>query len=61
MSPALTGLVKVIVTLVTWLPVETAPPCTHFALGGGATGVVTCSPGEDWAEWLPAVSKASTV
>ena len=48
-SPAPTGLVSVIVMLVTWLPVDTAPPCTQCALGGGAAGVVTWS-AEDCAE-----------
>src|ERR1700722_2007081 len=60
-SPAVTGLVSVIVRLLAWPPLEFTPPWSHFALGGGAPGVVTCSAGEDWAEWLPAVSKASTV
>jgi len=54
-SPALTAPVSLIVTLVTWLPVDTVPPCTHFTLDDVAAGVVTCRPG-DWAEWLPAVS-----
>jgi hypothetical protein len=38
-----------IVVLVTWVPVDTAPPCTQCALGGDAAGVVTWIAG-DWAE-----------
>ena len=34
--------------------------CTHFTFDAPAAGVVTGS-AVDWAEWLPAVSKASTV
>ena len=56
----MTAPVSLIVTLVTWLPVDTVPPCTHFTLDAAAAGVVTGS-AVDWAEWLPAVSKASTV
>src|SRR3984957_8380752 len=59
-SPAATGLASWNVALATFEPVPKVPPCTHFALGGGPAGVVTAS-GDDWAEWLPAASKASTV
>src|ERR1017187_7631954 len=59
-SPALTGFARWIVTLTTLLPVPTEPPWTHRAPGGGPAGVVTWT-GDDWAEWLPALSKASTV
>ena len=47
-----------IVVLVTWEAVDTAPPCTA-AVPPGA-GVVTCTGGEDCAEWLLPL-KASTV
>ena len=59
-SPALTAPVSLMVTLVTWVPVDTVPPWTHFTLDVPPAGVVT-GRAVDWAEWLPAVSKASTV
>ena len=36
------------VVLTTLLPVATAPPCTQWAVGGGAAGVVTDNAGDDW-------------
>src|SRR5580704_9198951 len=56
-SPACTGEDRVIVVLVTWEAVDTAPPCTA-AVPPGA-GVVACT-ADDCAEWLLPL-KASTV
>src|ERR1700730_8262533 len=58
-SPACTMPPNGIVALLTRPGVEIAPDCT--AVIAPADGVVACTGGDDWAEWLPAPSKASTV
>src|ERR1700722_8372035 len=57
-SPACTGADRVIVVLVTFEAVDTAPPCTAPVAPGA--GVVAGTAGDDCAEWLLPL-KASTV
>jgi hypothetical protein len=54
-APAPTGLASWMVTLDTWLPVDTAPPCTQVGADGAEAGVVTCT-AVDWGEWSPTAS-----
>src|SRR6266702_3516930 len=57
-SPACTTPPSGIVALVTRPGVESAPDCTAVIAPAGG---VVAGTGDDWAEWLPAPSKASTV
>src|SRR5690242_339473 len=58
-SPARTAWPSGMVTLLTREPVETEPACTEVIDPGAV--VVACTGGDDWGEWLPAPSTASTV